>query len=111
MNGAAIFENIRRYRVIASLYRQTAALPKSKVVSARSGQGVGAPCVARVGGLFFVGAAFLRTIRNWLRKLTVGRHPLPIFKLALPGRSAKTLALVSLLFFRSSHRLKNADYR
>jgi hypothetical protein len=25
MNGAAIFENVRRYRVIASLYRQTAA--------------------------------------------------------------------------------------
>jgi hypothetical protein len=25
MNGEAIFENVRRYRVIASLYRQTAA--------------------------------------------------------------------------------------
>ena len=53
-------------------------------------------------------AALLRTSGNWLRKLTVGRHPLPIFKLALPGaRSAKTmLALVSLRIFRSSHRSK-----
>jgi hypothetical protein len=24
-NGAAVFENVRRYRIIASLYRQTAA--------------------------------------------------------------------------------------
>ena len=30
--------------------------------------------------------AFLQTSRSWLRKLTVGRHPLPIFKLPLPTR-------------------------
>ena len=30
--------------------------------------------------------AFLRTSRNWLRKMTVGRHPLPILKLPLPVR-------------------------
>ena len=54
-----------------------------------------------------MGAAFLRTSRNWLRKLTVGRHPLPIFKLALPVRPfSQDLGARIASFFRSSHRLK-----
>ncbi|MGY4297759.1 hypothetical protein ACVWXN_005854 [Bradyrhizobium sp. i1.4.4] len=53
MNGHAIFENVRRYRGIASLYRQTAAFrPGQSWSLLEPGERVGSAGAVGAGSLF-----------------------------------------------------------
>ena len=54
MSRNAVLENVRRYRAVASLFRQTAAFrPMQKTLSLAGSRTLGAFAALRVGGLLF----------------------------------------------------------
>jgi hypothetical protein len=67
MNGKAILENVRRYRAIASLYRQTAAFrPHQRLSLLEQAREWEDRALAELEGHFISGESRVRPLQTWM---------------------------------------------